>query len=127
MQYQYVGKLYDVSFDKDANGNKWIRLESPEQDIVIQDEMYEDMGIPSHECQEKFLREYIAKEIGNKNFEITNYIDGEPVNRDNLFDRLLDLFGKHIEASDLRTEEEIKEQILQFIDTNKDIDFQSYG
>lgn len=124
MQYQYVGKLYDVSFDRE---NDTIRLESPEQDIIIPDTMKHSWGMSSRECSESQVREYIDMSINEPETEIVNYIDGETVNRDNLFERLLELFGKHIEASNFRTEEEIKEQILQLIDTNKDIDFKPYG
>lgn len=41
--------------------------------------------------------------------------------RDEFFEELLDLFEKHIEATDARTENEYKEMILEFIQ-KRDID-----
>lgn len=42
-------------------------------------------------------------------------------NREEFFEELLDLFEKHIEATDVRTENEYKEMILEFIQ-KRDID-----
>lgn len=41
------------------------------------------------------------------------------MNRQEYFDRLLEMFEKHIEATDLRTESEIQDSILHFIEENQ--------
>lgn len=40
------------------------------------------------------------------------------MNRQEYFDHLLELFEKHIEAKDIRTEYEIQDSILHFIEEN---------
>lgn len=40
-------------------------------------------------------------------------------NRSDYFESLLEMFTKHIEASDPRTEWELQNQILTFIETNE--------
>lgn len=46
-------------------------------------------------------------------------LDNIPMNRDQYFDKLYDLFVKHIEAPTPRQEEEAKKQILRFCAKNQ--------
>lgn len=43
-----------------------------------------------------------------------------PKDRNEFFEQLLDLFSKHMEARDICEECEIKEEILNYIETNKE-------
>ncbi len=53
-------------------------------------------------------------EIGNPN---------ELDNREQVFDRLLELVVKYLDAQDVRSEVEYKEQVLQLLKDNKDVDY----
>ena len=44
------------------------------------------------------------------------------MNREEYFEQLLEMFEKHIQATDLRSEHEIEEQIFAFIDNNRDVE-----
>lgn len=44
-------------------------------------------------------------------------------NREQVFDRLLDLAVKYLESQDTRTEVEYKEQVFQLLKDNKDVDY----
>lgn len=44
-------------------------------------------------------------------------------NRNAVFDRLLELTIRYLEAKDARTEVELKEQIFQLLKDNKDVDY----
>lgn len=126
MNYTQGKILFDVNLSEVDKFK--IRLESQDQDIIIPipDERHTD-ECPCIQWQiqnrytDRDIQRFIRDNI--QTGKIINYIDGDEVNRDNFFEALMDMAVKHIEARDAQSEAEIKEQILEFIATNKDIEF----